>query len=306
MFKKNSTAIIVSLIFVSILNAQEWWQQSPPTQPTNFAYQYNGNAGGSQYSALANFQHQFMEFEAEATVDMDKIKNDVQAEIMAQSAAELRAYAQAAKFITGLLIQGVYAERMAVAEKEVVAGKLEKTLVKHARVIDKSVRWDRGTPRGKVKIGVLFRNQGGIIEMAIPVWREQARQSGIALYTPDANYPSSNSPTYTGLIVDTKGLQIKPSISPLILNSDGKKEIYGSQKVNPKFAIEKGIVGYHKTIESAKKDERVGTNPLVVKAEKGLLGNHSVGVSNNDAAKIFISDLNTHFLEECKVTFIVD
>ncbi len=305
MLKNNAIAVIALLIFVSILNAQEWWQQAPPAQRGNFAYQYNGNAGGSQYSALANFQHQFMEFEAEASVDMTEMKNDVQAEIMAQSAAELRAYAQAAKFITGLLIQGVYSERMAVAEKEVVAGKLKKTIVKHARVIDKSVHWDRGAPRGKVKIGILFRNQGGIIEMAIPVWQEQAKQYGITPYKPVTdNVPSREK--YTGLIIVAKGLQIIPSISPLILSLDGKKEIYGTMTIEPKYAVEKGIIGYHKTLDSAKKDTRIGNNPLIIKAQKGFINNHSVGVSNNDAAKIFLSDLNAHFLAECSVIFVGD
>ena len=303
---KTIHTLFTLLLIITTLSAQdEWWQQAAPSQPSNFSYKYNGTSQGDRYSALTNFEHQYMEFEAEATVNMEKVHNNVQAEIMSKSAAELRAYAQAAKFITGLLIQGIYIEEMGAAEQEKVAGKLEKTLVKHARIIEKSVSWSHGAPKGKVKLGILFKNHGGVIEQAFPLWREQANISGIIPYKP-ANYNAPPNEKYTGLIIDTKGLEIVPSISPLILTLDGKKEIYGTMKIQPKYAIEKGIVGYHKTIESAKKDERIGNRPLIIKAKKKFLNNHSIGVSNNDAAKIFLSDLDTHYLSECSVVFVVD
>jgi len=298
--------LLILLFGINFLFSQDWKSKRSNTHPSGLVYNYSGSEAGSNLAALTNFEQQYMEFEADATVDMEKMKNDVQAEIMAQSAAELRAYAQAAKFITGMLIKGVYVEKMGIAETENVGGKIEKTLVKHATVIDKSVNWTRGAPRGTVKIGILFKEQGGVLEMAIPVWREQAKSEGIESYFPKTDVQSTSDLNYTALIVDTKGLDIKPSICPLILSADGKKEIYGSQKVDTKYAIQQGIVGYHKSLENAKKDERVGLNPLIVKAEKSLLNNRSVAVSDENAIKIFSGDLKTHFLSGCKVVFIVD
>jgi hypothetical protein len=78
---------------------------------------------------------------------------------------------------------------------------------------------------------------------------------------------SSASPNeiYTGLIIDTRGLRVQPAIAPRVLNEEGK-QIYGVAFVDREYAISQGMVRYSRDIEKMKKDKRVGTNPLIIKA----------------------------------------
>lgn len=112
--------------------------------------------------------------------------------------------------------------------------------------------------------------------------------------------------TYTGLIVDSRGLGVRPAMAPKILNEDGK-EIYGTGYVSRDYAISMGIVGYVKDLDDAVKNERVADNPLIVKGLKSTGTNRTdVVISNEDAALIHSIAKNLNFLDQCKVIFLVD
>jgi len=72
---------------------------------------------------------------------------------------------------------------------------------------------------------------------------------------------------YTGLIFDAQKLSFIPSASPKILDEDGR-EIYGSAYVGKEWVEKQGIVGYAKSLDEAKANQRVAGNPLVIKAMK--------------------------------------
>ncbi|MBI5206746.1 MAG: hypothetical protein HY934_03040, partial [Candidatus Firestonebacteria bacterium] len=74
---------------------------------------------------------------------------------------------------------------------------------------------------------------------------------------------------------------------------EANKEIYGSQYVNPDFAVSQGIIGYTRSIEEAAKNPRVAGNPLVIKALR---------VSGNMKADIVISAVDAERLEKLKNT----
>ena len=69
---------------------------------------------------------------------------------------------------------------------------------------------------------------------------------------------------YTGLIVDCRGLGLKPVMSPVIKNDNGQK-IYGYKNLDYDKIIEIGMVAYTSDINSV---ARAGSNPLVVRALK--------------------------------------
>ncbi len=117
---------------------------------------------------------------------------------------------------------------------------------------------------------------------------------------------SKKETVFTGLVVDCKKLKIKPSLSPVILDEDGK-EVFGSGYVSKEWVVKYGIVGYAKSVEGAAKTDRVGDKPGQIKAIKASGDNSTdVVISNKDAAAVRSAAENLKFLSECRVIFVVD
>jgi hypothetical protein len=111
---------------------------------------------------------------------------------------------------------------------------------------------------------------------------------------------------FTGLIIDCKGLNIKPALSPRIVDESGK-EVYGSAYVSREWAVKYGIAGYSLDIKDAAKLDRVGKTPGTIKAVKAAGDNSAdVVISDADATELRSANQNLKFLSECRVVFIVD
>jgi hypothetical protein len=110
---------------------------------------------------------------------------------------------------------------------------------------------------------------------------------------------------YTGIIFDAQNLPFTPSASPKILDEDGR-EVYGSAYVEKQWVERHGIVGYAKSIEEAKGNERVAKNPLIIKPIKVAgANNRDLIVSNEDARKIRDLAKHLNFLDLAKVMIVV-
>lgn len=119
-------------------------------------------------------------------------------------------------------------------------------------------------------------------------------------------YKGSAGKVFTGLVIDARGLGLKPAMAPRIFDEDGK-EIYGSAYVNKDWAVKQGMVGYCRDPKKAAQLDRVKDNPGMVKAVKALGKNKTdVMISNKDAADILNAKENLSFIEKCKVVFVVD
>ncbi len=115
------------------------------------------------------------------------------------------------------------------------------------------------------------------------------------------------SPTvFTGLIVDCTGLNLKPALSPKVIDESGK-EVYGSAYVSREWAIKHGMVGYSNNLSAAASLDRVGDNPGQIKALRASGDNATdVVISSSDAASVRSAGENLKFLNECRVVFVVD
>jgi len=110
--------------------------------------------------------------------------------------------------------------------------------------------------------------------------------------------------TFTGLIVNARGLGITPSMAPRILDESGK-EVYGAEIVSDKGLQQGGIASYAKTDEKAA--DRTGAKPLVVKALRiADKSKTDVVISNADADKLRDPNTNLSFLADGKVVILVD
>lgn len=111
---------------------------------------------------------------------------------------------------------------------------------------------------------------------------------------------------FSGLIIDCRGLGLKPALSPKVYDENGK-EVYGSAYVSKEWATKYGIVGYAKTIDGATKIKRAGDTPGAIKAVqiKGENGTDVV-ISNSDAEDVRSASENLKFLSECRVILVLD
>ena len=119
--------------------------------------------------------------------------------------------------------------------------------------------------------------------------------------------PETKAQVFTGLIIDAKGLGIKPAMAPKVLDEAGN-EIYGSAYVGRAFAVKYGMAGYAKSVDDAGKNkDRIGKTPENVKAIKASGANKcDVVLSNGDADAVRSSAKNLKFLQECRVIIVVD
>jgi hypothetical protein len=112
--------------------------------------------------------------------------------------------------------------------------------------------------------------------------------------------------SYTGLVVDCRGLPLKPALVPVILDEDGHV-IYGSAYVSREHAVRIGVVSYARDLAAALKHPRVGPKPLTIKGIKVAKDRESdMVISNADAAKVKGMPSNLNFLRECKVMIVLD
>lgn len=162
-----------------------------------------------------------------------------------------------------------------------------------------------GFVRGAKVVGKKYFDDGGVeVVIEMPITGEFA--DVLLPATGGLSVPSTGNPVYTGLIVDTSGLELCPAMSPKVLDEDGR-EVYGSAYVSREFAIRQGIVSYEKNIEAARQNERVTNNPIIVKGVKSEgPGNSNVIISNSDANMLRNSSKNLSFLSQCRVLFVVD
>jgi hypothetical protein len=186
-------------------------------------------------------------------------------------------------------------------------------LVKGAVVMDQQYKSD-GTVEVTVRMP-LYGNLTQIImsspmaqpPVALPVPSVSERPAP-AIAVPAVIAPAAPPAhiTYTGIIVDARGFQAHPAMSPRIFDEDGK-EVYGFAKVDPKYAIQQGVSGYARDLTAARSNQRVTANPITVKAvEISAPGKSDIIISNADAQKIRTSAENMNFIKKCRVMIVLD
>lgn len=124
---------------------------------------------------------------------------------------------------------------------------------------------------------------------------------------PGDNFPERSdidiSTLYTSLIIDVRGLGIKPMLLPAIVNENGL-EVYNKNFINPSDAVKYNTVSYVYSEKEALKHKKAGKHPFISAALKNLNGNPVV--SDNDLKKIFSNKKNIEYLNKCRVIFIID
>ena len=182
-------------------------------------------------------------------------------------------------------------------------------LLKGARIIDEGEVAGGGY---SVTMEIpIFGGNGGLAETVIerPTYVEPI-PAPAPDYRPPVDYnpppipdyqPKRSSGSYTGLIVDCRGLgTINPVMSPVIKDSNGQK-IYGHKNLDYDRIIREGMATYAQDMSQA---SRAGSSPLVVRATRLDDLNATPVLSMEDSEMVLYENQKSHFLENIAVVFL--
>ena len=163
---------------------------------------------------------------------------------------------------------------------------------------------------GTVEVHLQIGLYGGLSQLVLPddVQQIQPVRPVLKVRKPSIQQTGETSAPeiFTGLVIDARGIDLKPALIPRLLDGNGQ-EVFGAPYVSREFAVQWGAGGYAVDIKASRNNPRIGNNPLIVKGLRTLEPGHSdIVISNTDAAKLLSSSEHLSFLKECRVLIVVD
>jgi len=108
----------------------------------------------------------------------------------------------------------------------------------------------------------------------------------------------------TGLVIDGRGLGLRPALLPKIVDQQGQ-EIYVGQVVTRTNAVEQGVAGYAKDVNAATNNFRVTDNPAVIKGVNASgAARTDVVIGQADAQALRQMSGKGDFLQYCRVIIV--
>lgn len=221
--------------------------------------------------------------------------NAAQARAMAERAAQVVAYRNLLEVLKGVRVDSTTTVENFMVTSDVIRTEVS-GIIQGAMIMDKKYMSD-----GSVEVTVGMKLTGALADTLLPKG-PQTPPTGLT----GTLAPATPGQLYTGLIVDARGLGVRPAMAPKIRNEDGK-EVYGSAWISRDYAVREGMVGYLKDPVAAQTNPRVTDKPLMVKALKAS-GDARVDmvIANADAAMLHNAAQNLSMLEKCRVIILVD
>ncbi len=135
-------------------------------------------------------------------------------------------------------------------------------------------------------------------------------------YNPQKPIEYVPSRAFSGIIIDARGAfpvhgeyvksEVYACFFPQIWD-DHMTSIYEKNIVSPSIVSSKGLVSYHYSDDTSLYEDRVGTDPLYIKATQVYGRNRTDPIiSRRDALKIFAEPENIKLLQEGKVVILLD
>lgn len=241
-----------------------------------------------------------------------------QKRLMARRAAIADGYRQLAEAINGVRVDAETIVKNYVTESDVVRTQVS-ALIKGAQIGDTRYMSD-GSVEVDMVIGMYGSNSLSSVLQPKLVETYHARPQTQPTAMPTAMPTSAPTPPpethinitpggkYSGVIVDCKGLGVKPAMSPSIVDPQGKEVYVGSNvSIDVDFVVNTGIVGYATSLAQAKANARIGNNPLVLRATRagGKTAVDAV-LSADQTGALLSANMAQNFLDSSKVVFVID
>ena len=110
----------------------------------------------------------------------------------------------------------------------------------------------------------------------------------------------------TGLLVDARGTDLHPAMVLTIRDENGV-EVFGPAFVSREFAVQSGMCAYLTDLEAARREARIGENPLLIKALRSAGPSRTeLIVTRSDAAALHGVSAHLAFLRTCQVVVVLD
>jgi len=231
----------------------------------------------------------------------EKLYGKPEARPMALRAAQIDAYRNLLEVVEGVRIKSSTMVKNFMVTDDSISAQVS-GMIRGAQVANKEY-FDDGT----VEVTLEMSLKGGFAQLVLP---QDIKQVEPIKATPPASAGETNkkisSDSFTGLVVDARGLNAKPAMSPRVVDENGQ-EIYGAAYVSREYAVQQGVSGYSKNMDSAVSNKRVTNNPLIVKGIKTAgPGKSDIMISNAEASKLKGSPENLAFMKKCRVLIVVD
>jgi hypothetical protein len=108
----------------------------------------------------------------------------------------------------------------------------------------------------------------------------------------------------TGIVIDGRGLGLRPALLPKIIDPQGL-EIYVGQVVTRTNAVEQGVAGYAKDVHAAANNFRVTDNPAVIKGLRASGATRTdIMLGPGDAQTLRELSGKGDFLQYCRVIIV--
>jgi hypothetical protein len=121
---------------------------------------------------------------------------------------------------------------------------------------------------------------------------------------PDQSTAQFKGGKATGLVIDGRGLGLKPALLPKIVDPQGQ-EIYVGQVVPRTNAVEQGVAGYAKDVNAAANNFRVTDNPAVIRGLRASgAARTDIMLSQADAQMLRDLGKKGDFLQFCRVIIV--
>jgi hypothetical protein len=242
-----------------------------------------------------------------------------QARPMAMRAAQVDAYRKLLEVANGVRVDATTMVRDYAVESDVVRTQVE-GIVRGATIVKTEYLSD-GTV--EVTVSMPLSGAGSSLSQAVyPRLMEsagfpQAPPSGYPAVQPIPQIPAAPAPgtppatpaggeVFTGLVIDARGIQARPAMSPKIVDENGE-EVYGSMHVDREYAVQQGMSGYARDLTAAQSNARVTNNPLTVKGIKADgPGKSNIVISTADANQLRAASDNLSFMKKCRVMIVLD
>lgn len=226
--------------------------------------------------------------------------NSTQARLLARRAAQAVAFRNLLEAFKAIRVDSTTTVKDHVTMSDEIQVRVT-GMVEDAKVIK-----ERELEKGGYEVTLQMRLTGRVSEVFAPKGTPPPKR--IASETSSIPHPKAGSPggPYTGLVVDARGLEIRPALIPRILTEDGQ-EAYSQSYVLAKYRQNQGIAAYVSDTVAAKTHPKVTDNPLFVKALRLAGESHTDLVISNAAAQT-IHGVKDHFefLEKAQVIVIID
>ncbi len=229
-----------------------------------------------------------------------QLANATQARAMAERAAQVSAYRNLLDAVKGVRINSTTTVENFIETSDVIRTDIN-GIIQGATMMDKKYMSD-----GSVEITVGMKLTGALADEFLTKTAPMTKSS--VTFQAGATAPPADvdGQLYTGLIVDARGLDVRPAMAPKIMNEDGK-EIYGSATISRDYAVREGMAEYLKDLNAAQTNPRVADKPLLVKAVKVSGGARAdLTISNADATALQSAAQNLSMLEKCRVILVID